>query len=89
MDNQLTKIQKEIDAIKKRNKRVEADKAWEVSWLRKVLIALLTYFVIVVFMLVLDFEKPYISALVPSAAYLISMSTLSVFKGWWIKQSIK
>jgi hypothetical protein len=38
-----------IEEIKKRNERVELDKAWETSWARKFLIAVLTYFVIVLF----------------------------------------
>jgi len=35
----------EIEKIKGRNRRVEADKAWETSLTRKILIAVLTYFV--------------------------------------------
>ncbi len=86
MDKKLKNLENEIGAIKARNKRVEADKAWEVSWSRRVLIAILTYIVIVVFMIVADFEKPLVGALVPSAAYLISMSTLHLFKNWWISK---
>jgi len=40
---------KEIKNIIKRNKKVEADKAWETSFSRKILIAVLTYIVIVLF----------------------------------------
>ena len=29
-------LNKEIEEIKKRNKRVELDKAWETSWTRKI-----------------------------------------------------
>ena len=42
-------MQKEIVALKERNKKVEADKAWETSWSRKLVIAVLTYAVIVIF----------------------------------------
>lgn len=38
-------IQKEINQIKERNKKVEADKAWETSLSRKILIAILIYIV--------------------------------------------
>lgn len=84
MSTELKDIQKEIDAIKIRNKRVEIDKAWETSWIRKILISIMTYVVILIFMLVAHFETPYISAIIPSTAYLISMSTLHFFKKWWI-----
>ena len=33
-------LEKEIESIKKRNKRVELDKAWETSWTRKICISL-------------------------------------------------
>lgn len=89
MIQQLDSIQREIDVIKKRNKRVEADKAWETSWAHRILVAVLTYIVIVIFMIISRLEQPFISALVPSAAYLISMSTLSIFKKHWIKRKIK
>ena len=40
-------LEKEIEEIKKRNIRVEKDKAWETSFTRKVCIAILTYIVVV------------------------------------------
>ena len=36
-------LEKRISEIEKRNKRVEGEKAWETSTLRKVLIIVLTY----------------------------------------------
>jgi len=42
-------LEKEIKEIKKRNKKVEMEKAWETSIFRKVIIAILTYLVIVLF----------------------------------------
>ncbi len=38
-------IEKEIEKIKERNKRVEKDKAWETSWTRRICIMILTYIV--------------------------------------------
>ena len=43
----MKELEKEIELIKMRNKRVEADKAWETSWTRKICIAVLTYLVVV------------------------------------------
>ena len=31
----LEQLEKEIEIIKSRNKRVETEKAWEISWTRK------------------------------------------------------
>jgi len=42
-------IEQEILKIIERNKKVELDKKWETSFTRKILIAVLTYFVIVLF----------------------------------------
>ena len=42
-------LEKEIELIKERNKRVETDKAWETSWTRKICIAVLTYLVVVAY----------------------------------------
>ena len=35
-----------IAELEERNKRVELDKAWETSWTRKIIIAVLTYLVV-------------------------------------------
>ena len=34
----IKKLEQEINNIKERNKRVEAGKAWETSWARRILI---------------------------------------------------
>lgn len=75
----------EIQSIKERNKRVEADKAWETSWVRRILIMCLTYIVIVIFFLVAQLPKPFLNALVPSVAFLLSTLTLDLFKKYWIQ----
>lgn len=82
----LQEIQREIDKIKTRNKRVEADKAWEISRARKILIGVITYLLIVIFMLVAEIKDPFANALVPTFAYLISMSSLPYFKRMWISK---
>ena len=45
----MATIKQDIRSIKERNARVEADKAWETSMTRKVLIAVLTYALVVLF----------------------------------------
>lgn len=80
----IAEIKKELDEIKARNQRVEADKAWETSWTRRLLILLLTYFVIVVFFLVVKLPEPFVNAVVPSVAFVLSTLTMPLFKKWWL-----
>ncbi len=42
-------LNKEIEEIKNRNKRVELDKKWETSWTRKICICIVTYIVVVAY----------------------------------------
>lgn len=43
------RVKTEIASIKERNIKVETDKAWEISWFRKLSIAVLTYIVVLLF----------------------------------------
>jgi len=79
-------IQKEIENIKERNRRVEADKAWETSWARKLLISALTYIVIVIFFITAKLPNPFVNAIVPSLAFILSTLTVPIFKKWWLKK---
>ena len=47
--DEIQKLKNEIEELKKRNQRVDADKAWETSGARKILIVVLTNIVIVLF----------------------------------------
>ncbi len=85
MNENLNEIEREINEIQQRNVRVEIDKAWETSWTRKILVAVVTYLLIVIFMFVAELEKPFIGAIIPTIAYLLSMSSLPYFKKWWTK----
>ena len=78
-------LEKEIKKIKQRNKRVEADKEWETSRVRKILIAILTYAVIVSFFFAANLPKPFINSIVPSAAFILSTLTLPIFRKLWLE----
>lgn len=81
----LEELHHEVEQIKARNKKVEADKAWELSWSRKIIVAILTYFVIVLFFYFAHLPEPFANAVVPTAAFLISTSSIPLFKKLWIK----
>ena len=73
-----------IQEIKERNRRVELDKAWETSLTRRSIIALVTYGVATVWLLIIGNEKPFLNALVPFGGYLFSTWSLPIVKKWWI-----
>ena len=81
----LADLEKEIDLIKQRNKKVEADKAWETSASRKIIIAVLTYVVISLFFFVAGFPNPLISSIVPATGFILSTLSLPFFKEIWVK----
>jgi hypothetical protein len=83
--NDYKKLELEIEKIKLRNLKVEADKAWETSFFRKILIAILTYFVIVWFFYIVDLPRPFHNAIVPTIGFLLSTFTFTIFKKFWIK----
>ena len=82
----MKKLEKEVEEIKARNKRVEADKAWETSWTRKFLILTLTYLVIVIFFYVAQLPNPLINAVVPSVAFVLSTLTIPLVKKRWLNR---
>ncbi|MFZ2199815.1 MAG: hypothetical protein WAV40_03430 [Microgenomates group bacterium] len=81
----LQKLELEIKKIHTRNAKVEADKAWETSNFRKLLIAVLTYFIVVLFFVGAGLPKPFINALVPTLGFLLSTLTVPIFKQYWIE----
>lgn len=84
---ELEQIKKDIQEIKERNMRVEKDKAWETSYFRKILVAVLTYTVIVLFFFFAELPKPFINAIVPTLGFLLSTLSISFFKKIWIKNN--
>ncbi len=75
-----------IQALQERNKRVEADKAWEGSWTRRGFIAILTYATAVCILWVTGNDNAFIAALFPPAGYILSTLTLPPLKRWWMKR---
>ena len=85
----MSDIEKRLNAIEQRNKRVELDKAWETSWTRKIIITLLTYVTIVLFFLIAQLPRPFINSIVPTAAFVLSTLLFPFFKKLWIKYGAK
>ena len=78
-------MEEEIELIKVRNKKVETDKAWETSKIRRIIIAIMTYFIIVFFLFTIDASNPWLISLVQTMGYLLSTLTLPLIKKWWVR----
>ena len=79
-------MQKELELIKQRNQRVEADKAWETSLVRIGSVAVITYAVALLVMRALGVERFWLQAFIPSFGYILSTQSLPLIKRWWIKK---
>jgi hypothetical protein len=75
-----------VESLEARNCRVESDKAWETSWVRRIAIAVLTYVVIVAYLRFVIHINPWLNAMVPVGGYLLSTLTLRYIKKWWLKR---
>lgn len=79
----LEVLQKEVEQIKRRNERVEIDKAWETSWIRKLFLILFTYISISLYMWIIGVIDPWLNAVIPSIGFLLSTLTLPFIKKYW------
>ena len=82
-------LEERVTAIEERNKRVEADKAWETSFLRKVLIIVLTYVFAVLYLKIADTTNPLLGAVVPTVGFFLSTQTLNFIKKKWLEKRKK
>jgi biotin transporter BioY len=79
-------FEQEIQGLKERNIRVEADKAWETSLSRKVLILVTTYVVASLAMYVIGVPNFYLTAIIPTLGFFLSTLSFPFFKRWWIQK---
>lgn len=86
MDKKIEELEKKIKDIEERNKRVEKDKAWETSLLRKILIIVLTYIFAVLYLKIADTTNPFFGAVVPCVGFFLSTQTINIVKKKWISK---
>ncbi|MES2014825.1 MAG: hypothetical protein V4437_03395 [Patescibacteria group bacterium] len=86
IEERLQKVESKIELIRERNVRVEAEKAWETSWFRVILLSVVTYFTASIILLALGVTNFFFAALVPAAGYFLSVQSLPTIKKWWIRK---
>lgn len=74
-----------LEKIEARNERVETDKLWETSFVRRFLLILFTYLAIGFYLDAIEINNPWSNAIVPATGFLLSTLTLPFFKNLWIK----
>lgn len=79
-------LEARIEAIEARNGKVEQDKAWEISWTRRISIAVLTYVVFLAYLLAVNDSDPLLNALVPVVGFILSTFAMSWVKSIWRRQ---
>ncbi len=75
-----------LQQILERNKRVEADKAWETSKTRRGFIMCITYVTASCFLYMIGNDAFWMNALVPMGGYLLSTLSLPPLKRWWLER---
>ena len=78
-------LRQEIEEIKKRNERVETDKAWETSWTRRGIVAFFTYLSVALYLNAINIPNPWLNAVVPTIGFLLSTLTLPILKNLWLR----
>ena len=74
---EIKELENEIEKIKERNKKVELDKAWETSIVRKLCICILTYIVVVIYSYLTNkISNIFLSSLVPVIGFTLSTQSL-------------
>ena len=80
-------LEKEIGALKARNAKVEADKAWETSYFRVILISVIIYCITAKLLYFIGNNFYFLNAIIPAVGYFISVQSLPFIKRWWIKNN--
>lgn len=83
----MKELESRIGKIEERNKRVEMDKAWEASWIRRICICILTYIVVVTYSYIISrYDNIYLSSLVPVIGFTLSTLSLGIIRKIWQKR---
>ena len=82
-------LEERVARLENRNRRVESDKAWETSWLRRGSLMVLIYLTIVFYLKFVVHISPWINGLVPVIGFFISTLTIGLLKQRWLARKSK
>jgi hypothetical protein len=81
----IDSLEQEVNLLKERNARVEAEKAWETSWARILWISGITYFVGLVVLSMIGVRDPVFAACMPAIGFILSTLSLPKLKKRWLE----
>ena len=85
---ELKELESEIEKIKLRNQKVELDKKWETSLIRRICICILTYIVVITYSYIIkSFDNILLSSLVPVIGFTLSTLSLKFVRKVWEKNN--
>ena len=73
-------LEERITALEARNQKVESNKRWETSFVRRASIAVLTYIVVVIYHIAIEADRVFIISLVPVMGFLLSTLSLQFIR---------
>jgi len=85
----MENLEQRIQKIEERNRKVEKNKGWETSWTRRGLLTFFTYLAIGIYLWVIEIPRPWLNAVVPAVAFMLSTLTMPFFKELWLKYKNK
>lgn len=85
----IQELDKRVLRIEERNRRVEMDKTWETSWVRRAILMVCTYLAIGFYLNVIRVSDPWLNAIVPTIGFFLSTLTLPIIKQYWINKITK
>lgn len=87
LEERIALIEKELSAIRDRNRRVETNKAWETSRVRLLSITAITYVTMLLVFVMLGSSHPLFDAMVPTTGFFLSTLSLSSLRARWETRS--
>lgn len=83
----INQLELALGRITERNRRVEADKAWETSYTRILFLLGLTYVMTSIVFRFIDAPAPLLNAFIPTLGFWLSVQSLPLVKRWWCRRN--
>jgi hypothetical protein len=77
-------LEDRVKAIEARNRKVELDKAWEVSAARRFVLFIITFILSYAFLKIIEDEHPLANSILAAVGFVLSTLTVSYLKNLWI-----